>query len=54
MFHVITEELSQHVRSDSAFANQNLKFDGQMSNDRALIGRFESRYWIKEWTSLNI
>ena len=34
MFHVITEELSQHVRSDAAFASQNLKFDGQMSDDR--------------------
>ena len=29
MFHVITEELSEHVRSDSALASQNLKFDGQ-------------------------
>ena len=34
MFHDITEELSQHVRSDSAFSSQNLKFDGQMSDDR--------------------
>ena len=28
IFFVITEELSQHVRSDSAFASQNLKFAG--------------------------
>ena len=35
MFHVTTVEPSQHVRSDSAFASQNLKFAGQMSNEGA-------------------
>ena len=34
IFHVITEELGQHVRSDSAFASQNLKFPGQISDNR--------------------
>ena len=34
MFHVITEEPSQHVWSDSAFASQNLKFAAQMFDDR--------------------
>ena len=34
MFHVIMEELSQHVQSASAFASQNLKFAGQMSDDQ--------------------
>jgi len=33
-FHIITEELSQHVRSDQAFSSQNLKFAGQISDDR--------------------
>ena len=34
MFHVITEEPSQYVQSDSAFASKNLKFAGQMSDVR--------------------
>ena len=33
-FHIITEEPSQHVRSDSAFASQKLKFAGQSNNVR--------------------
>jgi len=33
----MTEEPSQHVRSDSAFASQNLKFAGEMSNDQRLF-----------------
>ena len=31
------EELSQHVQSASAFASQNLKFAGQMSDDQRLF-----------------
>ena len=34
IFHIITKEHGQHVRSDLAFASQNLKFPGQMSDDR--------------------
>ena len=34
VFHILSEELSQHVRSDSAFASQNLKVAGQVSDDR--------------------
>ena len=34
-FHIITEEPSQHVWLDLAFASKNLKFSGQMSDDGA-------------------
>jgi len=34
LFHIITEELGWHVRSDLAFAHQNLKISGQMSDDQ--------------------
>ena len=33
-FHIITEELGQHVWLDLAFASQNLKFARQMSDDQ--------------------
>ena len=34
VYHIITEELGRPVQSDLAFASQNLKFAGQMSDDR--------------------
>ena len=33
IFHIITEELGQHVWLDLAFASQKLKFARQMSDD---------------------
>ena len=33
-FHIITEEASQHVWSELAFASQNLKFTTQILNDQ--------------------
>ena len=34
IFHVITEEPSQHDRSETAYASQKLKFAGQMLDDQ--------------------
>ena len=34
LLYIITEEPGQHVRSEAAFASQNLKFARQMSDDR--------------------
>ena len=37
MFHIIKEELGWDVRSDLAFARQNLKIARQMSDDQCLF-----------------
>ena len=42
MFHIITEELGWDVRSDLAFARQNLKIAGQMSDDQRLFAGLHS------------